>query len=114
MSTIKGDLLRGHLETMILSVLERGEGHGLAILRRLEEAGCGLLKLREGSLYPALYRLEEAGLITARTEKAVQGQRGAPRQVYRLSNRGRKFLAQARTEWTHFVQVVGAIVGANA
>ena len=61
MEPINGDKLRGHLEVMILSSLERGEAHGLEILRRLEEAGCGLLRLKEGSLYPALYRLEAAG-----------------------------------------------------
>ena len=56
MESIHGDKLRGHLETMVLSTLEQGEAHGLEILRRLEEAGCGLLRLKEGSLYPALYR----------------------------------------------------------
>ena len=55
MKSIGGDKLRGHLETIVLSVLERGEAHGLEVLRRLEEAGCGLLHLKEGSLYPALY-----------------------------------------------------------
>src|SRR3984893_6330918 len=52
MEAINGDKLRGHLETMVLSLLEQGEAHGLEILRRLEEAGCGLLRLKEGSLYP--------------------------------------------------------------
>ncbi len=61
MPAIDGDKLRGHFETLILATLEKGEGHGLEILRRLEEGGCGLLKLKEGSLYPALYRLESAG-----------------------------------------------------
>ena len=65
METIQGDQLRGHLETLVLSTLERGEAHGLEILRRLEEAGCGLLHLKEGSLYPALYRLEESGKVEA-------------------------------------------------
>ena len=65
MEAINGDKLRGHLETMILSTLEQGEAHGLEILRRLEAAGCGLLRLKEGSLYPALYRLEAAGKVEA-------------------------------------------------
>src|ERR1700751_4405453 len=58
MEAIQGDKLRGHLEAMVLSTLERGEAHGLEILHRMEEAGCGLLRLKEGSLYPALYRLQ--------------------------------------------------------
>ena len=49
METIHGDKLRGHLEAMILSTLERGQAHGLEILHRLEESGCGMLRLKEGS-----------------------------------------------------------------
>ncbi len=52
MNEITGDKLRGHLETMILSSLEKGETHGLEILRRLELAGCGLLRLKEGRFIP--------------------------------------------------------------
>ena len=64
MDTVHGDKLRGHLEAMILSTLEQGEAHGLEILHRLEAAGCGLLKLKEGSLYPALQRLRVKGWVT--------------------------------------------------
>ena len=112
MSEIHGDKLRGHLETMVLSVLERGEAHGLEIIRRLEEAGCGLLKLKEGSLYPALYRLEAAGKVVAVREAQEPGKRGAPRRVYRLTGKGKRDLAAGREQWTLFVQTVGAIVGA--
>ena len=77
MKGIEGDKLRGHLETLILSVLERGDAHGLEILRRLEVLGCGLLRLKEGSLYPALYRLEEAGKIAGLWEEEPHGRRGA-------------------------------------
>ncbi len=112
MSEIQGDKLRGHLETMVLSVLERGEAHGLEIIRRLEDAGCGLLRLKEGSLYPALYRLEAAGKVAAVREAQEPGKRGAPRRVYRLTSKGKRDLAKGREEWTIFVQTVGAIVGA--
>src|SRR5271155_3749861 len=84
MEAINGDKLRGHLETMILSTLEQGEAHGLEILRRLEAAGCGLLRLKEGSLYPALYRLEAAGEIKAVWESQPHGRRGARRRIYTL------------------------------
>ena len=73
MKPIHGDKLRGHLETLILSVLERGEAHGLEILHRLDQAGCGLLHLKEGSLYPALYRLEEAGKVRPCGKKSRTG-----------------------------------------
>jgi PadR family transcriptional regulator len=114
MSEISGDQLRGHLETMILSVLEPSDAHGLEILRRLEEAGCGALKLKEGSLYPALYRLENAGLIEAEWEEETKGRRGARRRIYHLTRAGTKALARGRAEFQSFVQIVGGIVGAPA
>lgn len=112
MTEIQGDKLRGHLETMVLSVLEQSEAHGLEILERLEGRGCGLLRLREGSLYPALYRLEAAGKVTVVREESQQGQRGGRRRIYRLTPKGKRELAKGRTEWACFVQVIGSIVGA--
>ena len=114
MKPICGDKLRGHLETMVLSVLERGQAHGLEILHRLDEAGCGLLHLKEGSLYPALYRLEEAGKVAAAWEEEPHGRRGARRRIYRLTNKGKRDLAEGREEWASFVQIVGVVVGAPA
>jgi DNA-binding PadR family transcriptional regulator len=114
MEEIHGDRLRGHLETMVLSTLERGEAHGLEILRRLEEAGCGLLRLREGSLYPALYRLEAAGEIKAVWESEPHGRRGARRRIYCLTAKGRRRLNEGRVEWRHFVRIIGGILGAPA
>jgi len=114
MEAIHGDKLRGHLETLVLSTLERGEAHGLEILRRLEEAGCGLLRLKEGSLYPALYRLESAGQVKAVWEAAPHGRRGARRRIYRLTAKGKRALGQGRVERQEFVRVLGGILGAPA
>jgi DNA-binding PadR family transcriptional regulator len=114
MDAINGDKLRGHLETMVLSTLERGEAHGLEILNRLEEAGCGLLRLKEGSLYPALYRLEAAGAVKAVWEAEPHGRRGARRRIYRLTPKGQRRLDAGRVEWRQFVGVVGGILGAPA
>ncbi len=114
MKPIHGDKLRGHLETMILSVLEHGEAHGLEILHRLDAAGCGLLRLKEGSLYPALYRLEEARKVEAVWEESPHGRRGARRRIYRLTVKGKRELAKGREEWASFVQVLGGILGATS
>ena len=114
MKPIHGDKLRGHLEAIILSALARGDAHGLEILRRLDEAGCGLLRLKEGSLYPALYRLEEAGKIEAVWEQEPHGRRGARRRIYRLTVKGKRELAKGREEWTSFVRIIGGILGAPA
>ena len=114
MEAINGDKLRGHLETMVLSTLEQGDAHGLEILRRLDEAGCGLLRLKEGSLYPALYRLEAAGEVKADWEAGPHGRRGARRRIYHLTTKGQSKLDAGRAEWRQFVRVLGGILGAPA
>jgi DNA-binding PadR family transcriptional regulator len=114
MEAIQGDKLRGHLEAMVLSTLARGEAHGLEILHHLEEAGCGLLQLKEGSLYPALYRLEAAGAVKAVWETQPHGRRGARRRIYQLTPKGQRQLEAGRAEWRQFVRVLGGILGAPA
>src|SRR5437016_5186276 len=99
MEPISGNALRGHLETMALAALERGEAHGFEILRRLEEAGCGALRLKEGSLYPALYRLEEQGLIRSAWKDSLGERRGPRRRVYRLTSKGTRRLDEGRAQW---------------
>ncbi|HEX3357291.1 MAG TPA: helix-turn-helix transcriptional regulator [Tepidisphaeraceae bacterium] len=110
MPTIDGDKLRGHLETLILATLEKGDAHGLEIMRRLEDGGCGLLKLKEGSLYPALYRLEAAGEVGAVWEREQKGRRGARRRIYRLTPKGKRKLQHGRGEWQTFVSTLGQII----
>jgi DNA-binding PadR family transcriptional regulator len=112
MNEISGDTLRGHLEMMVLAVLSHGEAHGYEIARRLEEHGSGLLELKEGTLYPALYRLEEAGHIRGRWEEKPTGIRGPRRRTYRLTPKGLRELALRQESWRRFVNVVGGILEA--
>ena len=114
MEPIGGNTLRGHLESLILSSLERGEAHGFEIWRRLEAAGSGALRLKEGSLYPALYRLEAAGEVRAAWEDGATERRGPRRRIYHLTPKGTRRLAAARAEWQHFVSTIGGILGAPA
>src|SRR5262249_61014163 len=88
MEAIQGDKLRGHLEAMVLSTLEQGEAHGLEILHRLESAGCGLLRLKEGSLYPALYRLEAGGAVKGGWRSETHRPGGAPRRNSPVTHKG--------------------------
>jgi len=112
MSDIGGDKLRGHLEGLVLSVIEQaGQAHGLEIVRRLERAGEGALRLKEGSLYPALYRLERAGLVRGEWEGETGGRRGARRRIYQLTGKGARALAKSRSEWKQFAHVIGGILG---
>lgn len=114
MANIRGDALRGHLEALALSALSRGDAHGFEILRRLQEAGSGALSLKEGSLYPALYRLETAGMVKAVWEDSSTPRRGPRRRVYRLTAKGRRRLDAARAEFQHFTTIIGSILGVPA
>ena len=114
MDPIGGDALRGHLDSLVLSALEAGAAHGFEVWRRIEAGGSGALKLKEGSLYPALYRLEAAGLVSAAWEAGETDRRGPRRRVYKLTRKGTARLAAARAEWQHFVAVIGGILGAPA
>ena len=112
MTEIQGNQLRGHLETLVLSILEQAAAHGFEVLRRLEEQGSGALRLKEGTLYPVLYRLVDAGWIAGRWDNGDEARRGPRRRIYRLTSRGKKELSRQRNHWRHFVSVIGGIVNA--
>ncbi len=112
MEGISGDQLRGHLENLVLASLRQGEAHGFEILKRLDAAGSGSLRLKEGSLYPALYRLEAQGLVKGAWEEGETGRRGPRRRIYRLTAKGKKRQRQSREEWNLFVRIMGGILGA--
>jgi PadR family transcriptional regulator, regulatory protein PadR len=111
MGPFDGDRLRGHLDALVLAALAKGDAHGLEIIHRLESSAGGLLKLREGSLYPALYRLEAGGKIRAEWESGPIHRRGARRRIYRLTSKGKRELANQRVEWKAFVSTIQAILG---
>jgi PadR family transcriptional regulator PadR len=111
MTPIEGDQLRGHLTSLVLAALERGAAHGWEICTRLEHTGGGALRLKEGSLYPALYRMERDGLVAAHWESDSSARRGPRRRIYRLTAKGRRRLAAARNEWREFVTVLGGLLG---
>ena len=107
MPPIGGDSLRGHLETMILSVLEQGEAHGFGVWRRLEEAGSGSLTLKEGSLYPALYRMEKRGWVESRWGASENNRRA---RYYEMTDVGRKQLDKETQSWARLVWAINRIV----
>lgn len=113
-TSIQGDRLRGHLEAMILAILDREPAHGFDIVKKLEARGEGALQMREGTIYPVLYRMEASGLIKAQWDESEEGRKGPRRKVYTLTRKGQRQLAKGREEWQHFVQVVGGIIGGTA
>lgn len=112
MDTIDGNVLRGHLEALILAVLERGPAHGFEIMKRLDDEGRGALALKEGTVYPILYRLEKDKHVRAAWDADTSTSRGPRRRVYHLTPRGRRELAARRQRWTHFVATMGRLMEA--
>jgi PadR family transcriptional regulator PadR len=104
---MKADALRGHLDAMILAVLEKEPLHGYAIIEALSLRSDGELDLPTGTVYPALRRLEAAGYL--KSTWATEG--GRKRRTYTLSAAGRRALAKQRAEWRSFAKVVGGVLG---
>ncbi len=104
---MKPDSLRGHLDAMILSVVERGPLHGYAIIEALSVRSGGELRLPTGTVYPALRRLEAAGYLESSWSEGA----GRKRRTYRLSRSGRKALAAEREQWRSFASVVEGVLG---
>jgi PadR family transcriptional regulator len=98
--------LKGHVDLLLLATLRGGPLHGYAIVEQLRGASEGAFDLAEGTVYPALYRLEGAGLLTSRWTSSG----GRRRRVYRLTRRGREELARERTEWRAFARAIEAVV----
>jgi PadR family transcriptional regulator PadR len=104
------DLLQGTLDLLILKTLTWGPAHGYAIARWIEQLTGEVLKVGEGSLYPALHRLEDRGWVESRWELSETKRRA---KVYRLTPQGR---AQVRVEsgsWKQFVQAVAKVLDAR-
>ncbi|HEX6762020.1 MAG TPA: PadR family transcriptional regulator [Gaiellaceae bacterium] len=98
--------MKGHLDLLILAALGRGPAHGYLIVESLKERSGGVFGLAEGTVYPALHRLERAGLLTSSWSTAP----GRRRRVYRLTARGRKELRKRADEWRTFSGAVQAVV----
>lgn len=108
-------LKKGVLEMLVLRLLSRSPGHGYELLLRLKEESGGLLALREGTLYPILYRLEDDGRIAAAWQNPT-GQEGAPktpRKVYTITDAGRAALRDQAGTWRQFSDCVNAMMGGN-
>jgi PadR family transcriptional regulator, regulatory protein PadR len=98
--------VRGHLDSLLLAVLAAGPAHGYAVIEELKRRSGGVLSFPEGTVYPALHRLEEERLLAS---SWVDGS-PRPRRVYRLTRRGRRELADRRSEWTTFARAVEAVL----
>ncbi|OLE47280.1 MAG: PadR family transcriptional regulator, partial [Acidobacteria bacterium 13_1_20CM_3_58_11] len=96
MAPIKSDLPQGTLDLLMLKVIALGPVHGYAIAQRLEQVSRGVVQVPEGSLYPALHRLENRGLLAADWKETETGREA---KFYRLTRKGLKQLETETADW---------------
>ena len=102
------ELKRGTIELVLLTLLADRERYGYEIVAAIEEWSGGRLEVRDGTLYPVLYRLEEAGFLEPRWETP---ERGVPRKYYRITRAGSEELERLTAEWREFAAGLEAILG---
>ncbi|HCU91798.1 MAG TPA: PadR family transcriptional regulator [Actinobacteria bacterium] len=107
---MKAEKLKGHLDLLLLSVLSGGPGHGYEVITRLRDRSDGAFQLPEGTVYPALHRLESAGLL-ASTWEVVAGRR---RRIYHLTLAGERAMAEQARQWREFSGSMARVLGAPA
>ena len=101
------ELLRGTLDLLILRTLLPGAAHGHAVAKHIQRTSEDLLQVETGSLYPALYRLESKGWITAAWEISDKGKRA---RYYRITPKGRKQLVAEQSKWEAFARAMGLLL----
>jgi transcriptional regulator len=103
-----GDLLRATLEPVILEVISAGATYGYEIARAIAKASDGQLLAQEGTLYPALHRLEKRGMLRATWRMSPEGRK---RKHYALSAAGKRRLEELREEWRAFSTTINRVLG---
>jgi DNA-binding PadR family transcriptional regulator len=98
--------MKNHLELLVLAALKAGPGHGYSIIRAIRDRTGGEFELLEGSLYPALHRLERGGLVTSRWSDVA----GRRRRVYTLSRKGQAALNKQEREWRRFERAMNLVL----
>ena len=105
--TPKSDIPQGTLDLLILQVAALGPIHGYAIAQRLQQVSRDVLQVQQGSLYPALHRLENKGYLAAEWKESETGREA---KFYRLTAKGRKQLEAETANWTRLAEAVGLVL----
>jgi len=100
---MESEMLKGHLDAIVLAALESGPAHGYAIIEAIRNRSGGTFDLPEGTVYPALHRLEQAGLLSSTWTTPPSGRR---RRVYALTKNGAGRLTEGRKAWGRFAKAV--------
>jgi DNA-binding PadR family transcriptional regulator len=102
-----GEALKGHLDLLLLAVLSEGPAHGYAVIESLRARSAGVFDLPEGTIYPALHRLEDQGLL----HSSWSEDSGRRKRIYQLTPKGQGALASRQDEWLRFSKAINATVG---
>jgi transcriptional regulator len=105
---MEGEILKGHLDMIVLAALAAGPAHGYGIIQEIRRRSGGAFDLPEGTVYPALHRLEKAGLLSSRW---TTGESGRKRRVYALTRRGNRALVEQRAVWERFADAIRGLLG---
>jgi PadR family transcriptional regulator PadR len=103
-----GEALKGHLDLLLLAVLSEHPAHGYAVIESLRQRSEGTFDLPEGTVYPALHRLEKEGLLASDWSETSARRR----RIYRVTSKGLQALAKRQQEWRRFARAIDATIEA--
>jgi len=102
------ELIKGSTDHLLLVLVGQQKMYGYQIIKELDRKSQGYFKFKEGTLYPALHRMEKSGLITGKWELSPTGRR---RRYYHITAKGQKLLTLERTQWQDFIAAMHLVVG---
>jgi len=105
------ELMKGNMDSLLLSLIGQQPMYGYQILKDLEKRSLGYFRFKEGTLYPALHRLEKSGLILSKWELLPSGRQ---RRYYYLTDRGTRLLAEKKSQWFDFASAMNLIIRPEA
>lgn len=109
MDAFDKQLKKGILEILILKIIHQEDVYGYELIKKLESESNGLFQIKEGSLYPIMYRLEDKGFIEHYRKESV-GKRTVPRKYYRVTTSGDKHLENMKLSWDQFSSIVSEML----
>ncbi|MFC1930999.1 PadR family transcriptional regulator [Chloroflexota bacterium] len=101
------ELIKGSSDSLLLYLIGQQPMYGYQIIKELESRSQGYFKFKEGTLYPALHRLERSGLVVGEWQLLLNGR---PRRYYHITAKGRAKLAMERTQWQDFLNAINLII----
>jgi PadR family transcriptional regulator, regulatory protein PadR len=108
--SVRHELIKSSIDSLLLSLLNQQSMYGYQIIKELEGRSQGYFKFKEGTLYPALHRLEKAGLIEGKWQSLPSGQQ---RKYYYITQKGYEILSDKRTSWNEYLNAMNLIIQEN-